>query len=619
MDKAFVEPPPFDLGAVYDESQSVTPLLFILTPGMDPTPLMAQLAGQRNAQFNSVSLGQGQAPKATKLLNDSAAQGFWAFLANCHLSASWLPGLEKLVEKINDEKPHKDFRLWLSSAPVTFFPIALLQTCVKMTTEPPKGLKANCLRLVNNMSNELYNRVKETQKYRKLFFSLVWFHATLLERRKFRTLGWNTPYDFNDSDFDICENILGMYLDEFPDEVQWDAMRYLIATANYGGRVTQAPDNRVLTAYCMDLFNDNAINVNKFQLSLLSTYVIPEDNTLQAYGNTIKDWPVQEPPEAFGQHVNAEIASALMEADESLTTLLGIASASGGGGGGKGKTKSRDEIVMDQIKVLESALPKSIDEAEVRHRNKKNEASPFIVVLLQEIERYNILLNKVRASLKELKMGIQGLVVISEEQELVFNAIFEGRVPESWLFAYPSLKPLASWMPDLVERIQQLDDWGNIEQPKVFWLAGFTYPTGFLTALLQASARKNMLAVDQLNFDFNPLQEYDRSVIPKAPVEGAYFDRFFLEGAKWNTEGSCLEDAEPMQLYASVPIILFKPIAKKKTASETAIYQCPLYFYPNRAGAPTRPSFMIWVEVKTGDETPGFWIKRGTAMLLCTG
>ena len=91
-----------------------------------------------------------------------------------------------------------------------------------------------------------------------------------------------------------------------------------------------------------------------------------------------------------------------------------------------------------------------------------------------------------------------------------------------------------------------------------------------------------------------------------------------LEGARWNTEGVCLEDAEPMQLYAPVPIILFKPIQKKKAASETAIYQCPLYFYPVRAGAPTRPSFVIYVEVKTGAEAPGFWVKRGTAMLLCT-
>jgi len=69
-----------------------------------------------------------------------------------------------------------------------------------------------------------------------------------------------------------------------------------------------------------------------------------------------------------------------------------------------------------------------------------------------------------------LQKGIQGLVVISEEQEKVFNSMFEGKIPDSWNFAYPSLKPLSTWMPDLVLRIQQFVDWGTVEMPKVFWL-----------------------------------------------------------------------------------------------------------------------------------------------------
>jgi dynein heavy chain len=38
-------------------------------------------------------------------------------------------------------------------------------------------------------------------KYQKLLFALAYFHSVLLERRKFRTLGLNIPYDFNDTDF----------------------------------------------------------------------------------------------------------------------------------------------------------------------------------------------------------------------------------------------------------------------------------------------------------------------------------------------------------------------------------------------------------------------------------
>lgn len=38
-------------------------------------------------------------------------------------------------------------------------------------------------------------------KYQKLLFALAYFHSVLLERRKFRTLGLNIAYDFNDTDF----------------------------------------------------------------------------------------------------------------------------------------------------------------------------------------------------------------------------------------------------------------------------------------------------------------------------------------------------------------------------------------------------------------------------------
>ena len=44
---------------------------------------------------------------------------------------------------------------------------------------------------------------------------------------------WNIPYDFNDADFEVCENILRIYLAEYP-TTPWDALKYLIAQVNYG-------------------------------------------------------------------------------------------------------------------------------------------------------------------------------------------------------------------------------------------------------------------------------------------------------------------------------------------------------------------------------------------------
>ena len=49
-------------------------------------------------------------------------------------------------------EPHANFRLWLSSGPHPKFPISILRRGVKMTTEPPAGLRANVSTLYNIVS-----------------------------------------------------------------------------------------------------------------------------------------------------------------------------------------------------------------------------------------------------------------------------------------------------------------------------------------------------------------------------------------------------------------------------------------------------------------------------------
>jgi dynein heavy chain len=52
------------------------------------------------------------------------------------------------------------------------------------------------------------------------------------------------------------------------------------------------------------------------------------------------------------------------------------------------------------------------------------------------------------------------------------------------------MKPLASWTRDLIQRVDQLEKWSSTAHaPHIFWMSGFTFPTGFLTAVLQTSAR----------------------------------------------------------------------------------------------------------------------------------
>ncbi|CAE8702621.1 unnamed protein product, partial [Polarella glacialis] len=131
----------------------------------------------------------------------------------------------------------------------------------------------------------------------------------------------------------------------------------------------------------------------------------------------------------------------------------------------------------------------------------------------------------------------------------------------------------------------------------------------------QASARKNAgVSVDMLSFDFL-VMNVEESTITALPKEGCYVKSMILEGAKWDMNGGFLADADTMALFNPMPIVHFKPVVRKKTVTE-GIYQCPLYLYPLRTGSRERPSFMTWVDLKSGHFSADQWTKRGTALLL---
>ena len=209
---------------------------------------------------------------------------------------------------------------------------------------------------------------------------------------------------------------------------------------------------------------------------------------------------------------------------------------------------------------------------------------PLKVVLYQECERYNKLLGAMKRTLSALQKGIAGTVVITAELEAIFDALLVGRVPQAWAFCYPSIKPLGLWVRDLLARVEQLNAWVTKDFPRVFWLAGFTYPTGFLTAVLQTSARKNGLAIDTLEFEFPVLLEAADKV-KEGPKEGAYIQGLFLEGAKWNFEEGYLADPEPMQLFAEMPVIHFKPVEQRK-GNQKGVYKSGAWNAFEKLGPP---------------------------------
>lgn len=202
----FVTPPAFDLGLIFKDSAPSIPLVFVLSPGADPLNSLEKYAETKKKTVMKVSLGQGQGPKAEKMIQEGIKHGNWVVLQNCHLAVSWMGRLEKIAEELPLQKPHREFRLWLTSYPSTTFPVAVLQNGVKMTNEPPMGLKANLIGSFGTdpICNKTWFESSTLPKiFRKMLFGLCFFHAFIQERRQFGPLGWNIQYQFNESDLRI--------------------------------------------------------------------------------------------------------------------------------------------------------------------------------------------------------------------------------------------------------------------------------------------------------------------------------------------------------------------------------------------------------------------------------
>ncbi|KAF2981156.1 hypothetical protein EK904_006835 [Melospiza melodia maxima] len=461
------------------------------------------------------------------MLHSAMEQGNWVFFQNCHLAPSWMPSLERLIEAIDPSKVHPDFRLWLTSLPSNHFPVSILQNGSKMTIEPPRGVKANLLKSYISFSDDFLNSCSKVTEFKSLLLSLCFFHGNMLERRKFGPLGFNIPYEFTDGDLRICISQLQMFLNEYAEipykvraappareqaqdadmdqnhgsEPRWGLLQVLKYTAgeiNYGGRVTDDWDRRCIMSILEDFYKPEVLSPD-FAYSESGVYKqISTSSDLNGYLQYVKGLPLNDSPELFGLHDNADITFAQNETFALLGAIAQLQPKTISLGG-----RSREEIVEETSKDILAKLPDTMNVQEVIEKYPLLYEESMNTVLVQEVIRYNKLLEEVDLSLKDLLKALKGLVVMSSRLELMATSLYNNTVPEIWNSkAYPSLKPLASWVNDLVQRIEFMQNWISHGIPSVFWISGFFFPQAFLTGTLQNFARKSVISIDTISFSF---------------------------------------------------------------------------------------------------------------------
>lgn len=308
----YIEPDNASLESTFQDSSGKTPIIFLLSAGADPTDSIEMLCRKKKQTLQTVSMGQGQEPIALKAINSGVVNGSWVLLQNCHLGLAFMESLEDLLARV-ESSFHPDFRLWITTEPHPRFPIGLLQMSIKVTNEPPSGLKAGLMRSYSVVvdQDKLY-RIDSAQ-WRTLMFSLCFIHSIVQERRKYGPLGWCVPYEFNTSDLFASFLFLERHLES--NQLSWPTLQYMVGEVHYGGRITDEMDRRLFNAYTSTLLNPSIMSPS-FTFNPDSpiaripqdfVYRVPDAAEIEVYHQYIASFPEVDSPEISGLHPNADL------------------------------------------------------------------------------------------------------------------------------------------------------------------------------------------------------------------------------------------------------------------------------------------------------------------------
>jgi len=625
----YVEQAPFDMRAAFDDSSAPTPLFFVLFPGVDPGAEIEKLGAsigftEAKGNYVSISMGQGQEANAEAVLDRFSAEGGWVFLQNVHLMQSWLPKLERKLE-IAGESGHDDFRCFLSAEPPPLpdqqtVPEGILQSAIKVANEPPADLKANLRSAYALFDQTSLDASSKPLEHRPMLFALCFFHALSLGRRKFGFQGFSRAYAFNNGDLTVCAKVLHNYL-EANDDVPWEDIRYNFGEIMYGGHITDAWDRRITNTYLQVLLNPGLLD-DKSGTVLAPGYAPCLEGDHAAFARYIEEDLPAESPVLSGLHPNSQISLLQQQAATLFSSVLVLSGGGGGGGGagGGGGGGGKESRVADIVGDVKARLPQPFNMIAIRGALKE-EPTPYVVCVLQEIERANAVVGEMARALSELELGLQGALNISDLMEALIGNLTVNEVPPLWLKICGQIGPtgtynrksLTAWFADLLLRVKQLREWMEASNqltvpPASVWIAGLWNPMGYITACLQVTARKKGLPLDTMEIA-TAVTSYEPAGVTAQPDDGTYVHGVFMEGARWDKSRQVITDSLPKVLHDAMPIIHVRGITaeEKDTAGK---YICPVYTTTIRG-----PTFTFVAPLPT-DRPEHVWILAAVCLVM---
>uniref|UniRef100_A0A1B8Y548 Uncharacterized protein n=1 Tax=Xenopus tropicalis TaxID=8364 RepID=A0A1B8Y548_XENTR len=294
--------------------------------------------------------------------------------------------------------------------------------------------------------------------------------------------------------------------------VSWTTVLYMIGEIQYGGRVTDDYDKRLLNTFAKVWFSETMFTQ---EFCFYKGYNIPKCNTVDHYLQYIQGLPTYDTPEVFGLHPNADITYQSKLAKDLLDTILSI--------------QPKDSSVKERLQ-------------------KMGPFQPMNIFLRQEIDRMQRIISLVRTTLTDLKLAIDGTIIMSENLRDAFGLLYDARIPERWKKASWESSTLGFWFTELLERNKQFSSWIFESRPNCFWMTGFFNPQRFLTAMRQEITRANKgWALDSVIL-CNEVTKWMKGDITAPASEGVYVYGLYLDGAGWDRRNLKLMESKPKVL-----------------------------------------------------------------------
>lgn len=627
-----------ELRALVVELPRTSPILFLLTPGVDAEAQVHDAAALRrdgqprrggakglpptqsaHRHVEVVSMGQNQEKRADQLISRAVAEGGWVLLHNVHLMKQWLPKLESRVQHLlvdGLDAVHPEFRLFLSCEPVDHVPSGLLQNTVKVVNESPSGLRSNFLRAYQLFAHEPWEQSTKPHEYHMTIYCLCYFHAVMVDRSKFGPVGWNRRYPFNTEDLLVCADVLATYLEERP-RVPWEDLRYMFGDIMYGGHITDPWDRRLCLTYLSQFVAAEILERHEIAPGV----GLPTSRNFQETLAGIEDMFPLETPALYQINPLSENRVRLREGrilTSHLVRTVAISARSSAVVGLSSQKASAmaaaaaEEDRIDDIALLVSAVPDMIPLDEVAERL-GDERSPFHHVFYQECERMNRLVLTMQRSLDAAEAAVRGTQALSSDIDELLTDISCDRIPLKWAAHWGATKrPLAAWLQLVLEASKQLTRWSmELLTPKLINLSTFFVPIAVFGAVLQEASIRTGEALDYMGIVLEVTKRLPHQIDLHAR-EGCYIHGPSLEGAAWDSLGQTLTEAT-VKDGAVLPVLLVRAAAfAKMDRSDT--YACPLYQTTDRGSA----SYVTTLHLRT-KQPASTWVLRGTALILDAG